>query len=343
PLVDGGDLVLTGLPTAAEAGGPHHAGLAVDLDRAQFAGLGAGQSLLDAVRRRGQQNARLGEARLVDRRLPARIGGDEGGRLSGRALPAIEDMRPDLGDLGQARRPPGVDVIGVVVRGRAHALGHMAVQSASRDPLGSVPGPAHRPARQGAVAGEAELAARGPLGALIDDAADAGGIVGIAHPVQHDLGHALLPLGSAGRAGATPHRRGGRQRAARAGARPGRWAWRRSTAGRRRRPRPDPGWACRPGSGSPSRASGHTVRAGPGPGRADARRPAAPHPSAPSRPPDRSGPGRRRWRGPGPRPCGRCRGGASSWPTWPRPSPPGSRPWRRAPQPGRGVQSSSAA
>ena len=83
----------------------------------------------------------------------------------------------------------------MVVGRRAHALGHMAVQGARRDPLGPVPGPAHRPARQRAVAGEAELAARGPLGALIDDAADAGGIVGITHPVQHDLGHALLPLG----------------------------------------------------------------------------------------------------------------------------------------------------
>ena len=75
-----------------------------------------------------------------------------------------------------------------------------AAQRLDRDAAGAVPGSmlhdrAHHPG-----AGEAELAAGGPLRALVDDAADRVRIGGVADPVQHDLSDgALAVLGFAAR------------------------------------------------------------------------------------------------------------------------------------------------
>ena len=88
-----------------------------------------------------------------------------------------------------------MDVVGVIVGRGADAGCDMTGQRPLGDDLGAVPGPGDRSLRQRTVAGEAELATGGALRTLEDHAADAVGVVGVAHAVQDNLGDGLLAFG----------------------------------------------------------------------------------------------------------------------------------------------------
>src|SRR3546814_7590631 len=63
----------------------------------------------------------------------AGIGVRKGARLAPRSRPAIEDMRADLLDLGEFRRPARQHIIGVIMRRHADARRELTRQRGARD------------------------------------------------------------------------------------------------------------------------------------------------------------------------------------------------------------------
>src|SRR3546814_20098340 len=74
----------------------------------------------------------------------AGIGVRKGARLAPRSRPAIEDMRADLLDLGEFRRPARQHIIGVIMRRHADARREMTRQRGARDRGRTAPEPGHR-------------------------------------------------------------------------------------------------------------------------------------------------------------------------------------------------------
>src|SRR4030095_5080484 len=110
----------------------------------------------------------------------------KGRRLSPGTRPAIEDVRAELADLGQHRRPGRSDIICVIMRRATHRALDETAQRGARDPFGLAPCRRLGTTIEGAVADKRELADRGRI-VLVDDAAYRLGERRMAKPVEDDL------------------------------------------------------------------------------------------------------------------------------------------------------------
>src|SRR5699024_9813968 len=123
----------------------------------------------------------------------ADITAGESRRLAPGARPAIEDMLPDLRDLGEQWCPAGSHVIGMIMSRFTDRRIDEAGQRVARDLLGLGPRAARGGAIKRAVANEGELADVGAR-TLVDHAANRFREGGVAHPVEHDLCYRLAAL-----------------------------------------------------------------------------------------------------------------------------------------------------
>lgn len=123
------------------------------------------------------------------------------------AAPAVEDVRADAHRAPERRRPPGPDIVGVIMGGEADRAVDSAGQSGRRHLPRLGPGAGLTSAPEGAVAGETELAAGAAVRPLVDHSADALRESRVADSVQDHLRDGALAF-EAFRAGLVIDRRG---------------------------------------------------------------------------------------------------------------------------------------
>src|SRR4029079_8693651 len=118
---------------------------------------------------------------------------DERLRLAPCSWPAIEDVLPNLGDLGEQWRPPRGDIVGVIMGGFADGFLDIAGKSRASDRLSDTPRVLGRAAIQCAVAYEGELA-RARTRALIDHAAHRFRECRVTKAIENNLRDCAPPL-----------------------------------------------------------------------------------------------------------------------------------------------------